>query len=75
MKIEEIIKRDDKTLAICVGENLHPGIKCSKIKNGGRTIPVLDCYVKETFLSGIMAAYITLPKDAEVHKGKVEIIA
>ena len=75
MKIDEIIRIGGKTLAVCSGENLHPGLKCSEIEIDGRTVPVLDCYVKETFTAGIMAAYLTLPNDAEVHTGKIKIVA
>lgn len=75
MQIDEIIRMGGKTLAVCSGENLHPGLRCSKIEIDGKTIQVLDCYVKETFTAGIMAAYLTLPNDAEVHTGKIKIVA
>ena len=75
MKIDQIIRMNGKTLAVCSGEHLHPGLRCSKIQIDGRTVPVLDFCVKETFTAGIMAAYLTLPNDAEVHTGKITIVA
>ena len=54
MKIDQIIRMNGKTLAVCSGEHLHPGLRCSKIQIDGRTVPVLDCCVKETFTAGIM---------------------
>ncbi len=74
MKIDEIIRRNGKTLAVCSGEEVRPGLLCSQIEAAGKRIDVLDCYVKEGATAGIMAAYITLSGD-DISVGSVQVIA
>ena len=74
MKIDEIIRKNGKTLAVCSGEEVRPGLQCSQIEAAGKRIDVLDCYVKEGATAGIMAAYITLSGD-DISVGSVQVIA
>jgi len=74
MKIDEIIRRNGKTLAICSGEEVRPGLQCSQIEAAGKRIDVLDCYVKEGATAGIMAAYITVNGVADIHPGECRIL-
>ena len=74
MKIDEIIRRNGKTLAICSGEEVRPGLQCSQIEAAGKKVDVLDCYVKESATAGILAAYLTLNGDADVFIGPVQVI-
>ena len=74
MQIDEIIRRNGKTLAVCSGEEVRPGLLCSQIEAAGKMVDVLDCYVKESVIAGIMAAYITLNGDADIHPGECRIL-
>ena len=74
MKIDEIIRRNGKTLAVCSGEEVRPGLQCSQIEAAGKVIQILDCYVKESATAGILAAYLTLNGDADIHPGEYQIV-
>ena len=74
MRIDEIIRKNGKTLAVCSGEEVRPGLQCSQIEAAGKRVDVLDCYVKEGATAGIMAAYLTLNGDADIHPGECRIV-
>ena len=75
MRIVEVVKIGGKQMATCMGNDIQHGMKCSKIRIGGKTFDVLNCYAKETFTQGVMAAYLGFDIHDNIPTGEIEIIS